>query len=162
MEDVPAECTVPELCLEVFPILVHVDTAGGRCLMSRTQEPGWVSLVLTQRGHVGDAQEGEMTLVKKFPEKESCVSIRMGITGQDSSKDVGMAGCGWEKWTCGFRLPQELRKCLKNLGGGWDCDQHKNVPTRVPGAVSTAPHQLQHTRAGSGGACSGAGLGDPK
>lgn len=62
--------------------------------MSRTQEPGWVSWVLTQRGHVGDIQEGEMTLVKKFPEEESCVSIRMGITGLDSFKmwawlDVG-------------------------------------------------------------------------
>lgn len=99
--------------LEVYPILVHVDTAGGRCLRSRTQEPGWVSLVLTQRGHVGDVQEGEMTLVKKLPEGESCVSLSMGITGLDSSEDVGMAGCGWEKWSCGLRLLQELRKVAR-------------------------------------------------
>lgn len=80
--------------------------------MSRTQEAGWVSLGLTQRGRVGDIQEGEITLVKKFLEGESYVSIRTGITGLDSSEDVGMAGCGWEKWTCGLRLPQELRWCL--------------------------------------------------
>lgn len=44
----------------------------------------------------GDTEEEEMTLVKTFPEGESCVSIRMGITGLDSSEDVGMAGCGGE------------------------------------------------------------------
>lgn len=78
--------------------------------MSRRQEPGWVSLVLTQSGKV---QEGEMTVVKKFPEGESCVSQSMGTTGLDSSEDGGMAGCGWEKWSCGLRLLQELRRCLE-------------------------------------------------
>lgn len=40
-------------------------------------------------------------------------TLKMTEDSEQSSEDVGMAGCGWEKWSCGLRLLQELRRCLK-------------------------------------------------
>lgn len=73
--------------LDMGPILVHVDTAGGRCLMSRTQEPGWVNLLLTQRGHVGDMHTGRGDdSGEDISRRGEFVSIRMELQDRTALK----------------------------------------------------------------------------
>lgn len=120
-EDMEAECTLPELC---FGSVSHLGTRGhSRRKVSEEQDTG------TRPGELGADSEGSCggctgrgddSGEEISRRGELCVpkygnyrTLKMTEDSEQSSEDVGMAGCGWEKWSCGLRLLQELRRCLK-------------------------------------------------
>lgn len=130
MEDVPAECTVPELC---FGSVSHL----GTCRHSRRK--------------VSDEQDTGTRLDELGADSEESCGGSTG-RGHDSAEEISRRGelyvhkngqlwwCGhgwmwmgkvglWLKASSGAEKVFE-RSSVEALGAGdcWDCEQHKNVP----------------------------------